>query len=70
MNINANFIFIFLIVFAIAPTILAVFLARKQNRSMWIAGLVTFILGLFTWVGSWIYLGIMNLVAPKEVSSE
>jgi len=70
MSINANFIFIFLIVFAIAPTILAVFLARKQNRSMWIAGLVTFFLGLFTWIGSWIYLGIMNLVAPKGVSSE
>ena len=70
MNISVNFIYIVLIVFSIAPTILSVFLARKQKRSMWIAGLVTFFLGLFTWIGSWIYLGFMNLMPPKHAANE
>mgnify|MGYP001221032386 CR=1 FL=1 len=70
MNISVNFMSIVLLIFTIAPTILAVFLARKQNRSMWIAGLVTFFLGLFTWIGSWIYLGLMNLMSSKQAAAE
>lgn len=69
MNINVNMAMLLPLFFAVIPAILAIYLAHKQKRSKLIAGLATFFLGFFTWVGGWILLGIMNfLEAKKEVS--
>lgn len=67
MNIDVAIVPYILLVMAVLPAILAIRLAKKQNRSMLTSGVVTFALG-FTWIGGWIYLGIMNLKQPKQAS--
>lgn len=65
MSISANTLYYLLIFTAILPAILAIRLAKKQNRSKLTSGLITFVFGL-SLIGGWIYLAIMNLVPPKE----
>jgi hypothetical protein len=66
MNINVAIVPYILIFTAVLPALFAVRLAKKQERSMLTSGVVTFALG-FTWIGGWIYLGIMNFKQPKQV---
>jgi len=69
MNFSAGILPYILIFTAIVPALLAIRLAKKQNRSRLTSGVVTFALG-FTWIGGWIYLAIMNLLQPKKESVE
>jgi hypothetical protein len=66
MNISLSVIPYILFFVCVVPAILAVYLAGKQGRSKILSGLITFMLGLLTWVGGWLYLGLMNLVKPKK----
>lgn len=65
MNIDASIVKYLYIITAIIPALLAMRLAKKQKRSILTSGIVTFFLGL-TFIGGWIYLAIMNLLAPKS----
>lgn len=65
MEINIAMVPYILIFTSVIPALLAMRLAKKQRRSMLTSGVVTLFLGL-TWIGGWIYLGIMNLLAPKK----
>ena len=65
MSIGGDVLVYVLLLTAVAPAILAIRLAAKQNRSRLTSAVVTFVLG-FTWAGGWIYLAIMNLMQPKE----
>lgn len=67
MNINIAMVPYILLITAVLPALFAIRLAKKQERSMLTSGVVTFALGL-TWIGGWIYLGIMNFKQPKQVS--
>ena len=48
----------------VVPALLACYLAKKQSQSILVSGFVTFALG-FTFIGGWIYLGLMNIFKPK-----
>ncbi|MBO9491794.1 hypothetical protein J7384_15650 [Endozoicomonas sp. G2_1] len=64
MDINVSMVPYLFIFFAIIPALLAVRLAKKQKRSALTSGVLCFVLG-FTGFGGWLYLAIMNLLAPK-----
>ncbi|RYV01828.1 hypothetical protein SOPP22_15855 [Shewanella sp. OPT22] len=66
MNISMSLMPYILLITGVLPALFAMRLAAKQNRSVLTSGVVTFVLG-FSWVGGWIYLAIMNLLAPKPV---
>ncbi len=66
MNIDVAMAPYILILTAVLPALFAIRLAKKQERSMLTSGVVTFALG-FTWIGGWIYLGIMNFKQPIKV---
>jgi hypothetical protein len=66
MDINVAMVPYILILMAVLPTLFAIRLAKKQERSMLTSGVVTFALG-FTWIGGWIYLGVMNFKQPVQV---
>ena len=66
MDINVAMVPYLLILTAVLPTLFAIRLAKKQDRSMATSGVVTFALG-FTLFGGWIYLGFMNFKQPKQV---
>ncbi len=66
MDINVAMVPYILVLTAVLPALFAIRLAKKQERSMLTSGVVTFALG-FTWIGGWIYLGIMNFKQPKHV---
>jgi hypothetical protein len=66
MNINVAMVPYILVLTAVLPALFAILLAKKQGRSMLTSGVLTFALG-FTWVGGWIYLGIMNFKKPIQV---
>jgi hypothetical protein len=55
-----------LVLTSVLPAIFAIRLAKKQERSMFTSGVVTFALG-FTLIGGWIYLAIMNLTRSEQV---
>jgi heme/copper-type cytochrome/quinol oxidase subunit 3 len=63
MDINVAMVPYILILTGVLPALFAIRLAKKQQRSMLTSGVVTFALG-FTWIGGWIYLGIMNFKKP------
>lgn len=63
MNINVAMVPYILIFTSVLPALLAIRLAKKQERSKLTSGVVTFVLG-FTYIGGWIYLAVMNLVEP------
>lgn len=65
MDINVAMVPYILILTAVLPAIFAIRLAKKQERSMLTSGVVTFALG-FTWIGGWIYLGVMNFKQPVK----
>jgi len=64
VNVGPALNILILICITLLPSLLAMRLAKKQNRSVLTSGIVTFILGL-TVIGGWLYLAIMNLYAPK-----
>ena len=66
MDINVTIVPYILFLTAFLPALFAIRLAKKQGRSMLTSGVVTFALG-FTWIGGWIYLGIMNFKQPVQV---
>lgn len=67
MNIDVGMVPFIAMLTAILPAIFAIRLANKQERSMLTSGAVTFALGLFTWIGGWIYLFVMNFKQPVKV---
>ncbi|MDP5208451.1 hypothetical protein [Microbulbifer sp. 2205BS26-8] len=69
MNISISLMPYILLVTAVVPTLFAIRLAKKQNRSMLTSGAVTFCLG-FTWIGGWIYLAVMNLMRPQQLDKK
>ncbi len=69
MKISVALVPYILLLTAVLPASFAIFLAKKQGRSMLISGVVTFALG-FTWIGGWIYLGVMNFKQPKQIIND
>jgi len=64
LNIPFNLAPILFLFIFVLPTVLAVMLAKKQDRSKSITALVAFFLG-FTFIGSWLYLGALYIGAPQ-----
>ena len=50
---------------SIIPAILAFSVAKKQGRSSVACAAVAAVLGL-SWVGGWLYLAVLTLLAPKH----
>jgi hypothetical protein len=67
MNITEVYAPVILFFIALLPAILAYRIAKQQGRSKLGATLITFFLGIFTLVGSWIYLAIIYNTSVAKV---
>lgn len=68
MNINVALVPYILLFTSIVPALLAFWVSKKQGRSTVTCSAVALFLGL-SWIGGWIYLAVLTLLAPKPVKS-
>ena len=67
MTINMTFAPLILFFIAIFPAFLGYRVAKNTNRSKFATAAIVFFLGLFTWVGGWLYLALIN--KPLKVTT-
>ncbi len=67
MNISAIYAPIILFFVAVAPAYLAYRVALVTERSKFASTCITFALGLFTWIGGWLYLAYINRPKKKVI---
>jgi len=68
MNINIGIVPYILVFTAVIPALLAFLVAKKQGRSTVACPAVALVLGL-SWIGGWLYLAVLTLLAPKQESN-